>query len=199
MLGLYLAMSTQEFALVHRALVEAGHHRSSTIIWAKDSLVIGRKDYHPQYEPIWYGWREGAPRAVPVVDCKQSDLGRYSPKVSEEHPTMKPVELVLRALMNSSKSGALVFEPFSGSGIAIIASEQAGRRCRAIELDPSTSRRSTLGKDDRQESEDAQNEKKKKKPAPIGRPTKLSPEIQEASVPSWLRAPTSKPQPRQSE
>lgn len=135
--GLYLAMSPQEFALVHRALVGAGHHWSSTIIWAKDSLVIGRKDYHPQYEPIWYGWREGAPRAVPVVDRKQSDLWSIPrPRVSEEHPTMKPVELVLRALMNSSKPGALVFEPFSGSGTTIIASEQAGRRCRAIELDP---------------------------------------------------------------
>lgn len=134
---LYMAMSAKEWPTVHGALVGAGFHWSSSIIWLKDSLVLGRKDYHSRYEPIWYGWREGAGRLVELEDRKQDDIWEIArPKRSEQHPTMKPVELVARALENSSKPGALVFEPFSGSGTTIIACERTRRRCRAIELEP---------------------------------------------------------------
>lgn len=132
---IYMAMSAQEWPVIHKALQDANFHWSSTIIWAKDQLVMSRKDYHTQYEPLWYGWEDSAPRIVEVIDRKQSDLWQIDrPHRSDEHPTMKPVELVARSLQNSSVAGGLVFEPFSGSGTTIIAGEQLGRRVRAIEL-----------------------------------------------------------------
>jgi len=134
---LYMAMSAQEWPVIDAALRHVGFHWSSTIIWAKDSLVLGRGDYHRQYEPLWYGWQTGAARLHPVEDRKQSDLWEIArPKRSDEHPTMKPVELITRALANSSARGDVVFEPFSGSGSTVIAAEQTGRRCCAIELEP---------------------------------------------------------------
>lgn len=134
---LYLAMSAQEWPTINRALREAGFHWSSTIIWAKDRLVLSRKDYHTQYEPLWYGWKEGAPRLVPLADRSQSDLWQIPrPARSDEHPTMKPVELVLRALVNSSHPGDVVFDPFLGSGTTAVAAEQAGRHCYALEIEP---------------------------------------------------------------
>lgn len=134
---LYLAMSAQEWPVIHAALHDTGFHWSSTIIWAKDQLVLSRKDYHTQYEPIWYGWAGDAPRLHPVQDRTQSDLWPIPrPKRSDEHPTMKPVELVVRSMANSSARGDIVFEPFCGSGTTIIASEQLARRCRAVEISP---------------------------------------------------------------
>lgn len=134
---LYMAMSAQEWGLIMNQLAISGFHWSSTIIWAKDTLIISRKDYHTQYEPIWYGWRADGKRICEVKDRKQSDLWMIPrPKVSEEHPTMKPIELVERSLNNSSRLGDIVYEPFAGSGTTIVASERLGRKCRAIELDP---------------------------------------------------------------
>ncbi len=109
----------------------------STVAADIDRVMQGAQDYHPQYEPIWYGWKEGAARLHPVEDRKQSDVWQVPrPKRSDEHPTMKPVELITRALYNSSSRGDIVFEPFSGSGSTIIACEQTGRACRAVELEP---------------------------------------------------------------
>jgi DNA modification methylase len=123
------------------ALREAGYHWSSTVIWAKDSLVLSRKDYHTQYEPLWYGWLEKADgkakRLCPLKDRKQSDLWQIPrPKVSAEHPTMKPVALVAKALLNSSRTGDIVLDLFGGSGTTLIAAEQTERICRMMELDP---------------------------------------------------------------
>lgn len=132
----YIAMSAQEWSNVMSAMREAGYHWSSTIIWAKDSLVLSRKDYHTQYEPLWYGWLEGK-RLNPLKDRKQSDLWNIPrPKVSPEHPTMKPIALVAKALQNSSCAGDVVLDLFGGSGTTVIASEQTGRICRTMELDP---------------------------------------------------------------
>ena len=118
-------------------LKDKGMHWSSTIIWSKDHAVLSRKDYHTQYEPIWYGWEESSPRAHPLEDRTQSDVWQIArPKVSEEHPTMKPVELVARAIVNSSNRGETVLDLFGGSGTTIIASEQTGRKCCMMELDP---------------------------------------------------------------
>ena len=132
----YVAMSAQEWGNVMIAMREAGFHWSSTIIWAKDSLVLSRKDYHTQFEPLFYGWLEGK-RLYPLKDRKQSDLWNIPrPKVSPEHPTMKPIALVAKALNNSSRAGDIVLDLFGGSGTTVIASEQTGRVCRTMELDP---------------------------------------------------------------
>lgn len=134
---LYLAMSSSEWPVIDGALRGAGFKWSSTIVWAKESFVIGRRDYHAQYEPLWYGWKEDGPRLHPLEDRTQSDVWNIPrPKRSDSHPTMKPVELVGRALTNSSKPGAVVYEPFSGSGTTLIACEKTRRKCRAVELEP---------------------------------------------------------------
>ncbi len=132
----YVVMSAQEWGNMMLTLAQNDYHWSSTIIWNKDSLVLSRKDYHTKYEPIWYGWKEGT-RLCPLEDRKQSDVWDIArPKKSEEHPTMKPVELVERAINNSSKPGDIVIDLFGGSGTTLIASEQTKRRCRMMELDP---------------------------------------------------------------
>jgi DNA modification methylase len=132
----YVVMSAQEWGNLMNMMREAGYHWSSTVIWKKDSLVLSRKDYHTQYEPIWYGWLEGT-RLCPLKDRKQSDVWEIPrPKVSEEHPTMKPVTLVAKAMLNSSHAGDLALDLFGGSGTTMIAAQQTGRVCFMMELDP---------------------------------------------------------------
>lgn len=133
----YVVMSAQEWGNIMNAMRHAGFHWSSTIIWAKDQLVLSRKDYHTQYEPIWYGWKDGEARLCPLEDRKQSDVWMIDrPKRSDEHPTMKPIELVARSITNSSRKDDLVIDFFGGSGSTLIAAEETGRRCNMIELDP---------------------------------------------------------------
>lgn len=104
------------------------------LIWAKNRLVLGRSDYHYQHEPILYGWGN---RHDWYGDRSQTSLWEIDvPHRSKEHPTMKPVELYLRAIRNSSKEGDVVYEPFSGSGTCIVACEELGRVCRAVEVEP---------------------------------------------------------------
>ena len=134
---IYLVMSAQEWPVIDRNLREVGFHWSSTVIWAKDRLVLSRKDYHTQYEPIWYGWNAEAARLAVVEDRKQSDLWEIErPSRSELHPTMKPIELVQKSIVNSSKPGNVVLDSFGGSGSTLIACEQTNRKCRMVELDP---------------------------------------------------------------
>lgn len=133
----YVVMSAQEWGNLMLALHENGYHWSSTIIWNKSHLVMSRKDYHTKYEPIWYGWLDGAPRLCPVKDRKQSDVWDVDrPTKSELHPTTKPIELINIALKNSSKSGNLIMELFTGSGATMVAAHQLNRKCYGMELDP---------------------------------------------------------------
>jgi DNA modification methylase len=116
-------------------LHEIGVYRQQ-LIWVKDQFAFGRSDYHYRHEPIFYGWKPGAAHQ-PVPDRTQDTVWEIPrPKRSEDHPTMKPVELVTRALTNSTTPGAVVIEPFSGSGTTLLACQITGRRGRAIELDP---------------------------------------------------------------
>jgi len=132
----YVVMSAQEWGNVMSAMRGAGYRWSSTIIWAKDSFVLSRKDYHTQYEPVWYGWLGPDKRLRPLTDRKQSDLWEIPrPKKSGEHPTMKPVELAVRVLQNSSRIGDAVLDLFGGSGTTMIAAERTGRRAFLMELD----------------------------------------------------------------
>jgi DNA modification methylase len=134
---IYCVMGASEWPAIDKALRDAGFHWSSTIIWAKDTLVLSRKDYHTQYEPIWYGWKNDGARICAVEDRKQSDLWECKrPKRSELHPTTKPVELIERAVLNSSHEKTVVFEPFGGSGSTLIACEKINRHARVMELDP---------------------------------------------------------------
>lgn len=106
------------------------------IVWVKDQFVFGRQDYHWRHESILYGWKEGASHYF-VDDRTQDTVWEIPrPRTSEFHPTMKPVELPIKAISNSSKHGEIVYEPFSGSGTTIIACQNLSRKCRAVELSP---------------------------------------------------------------
>ena len=134
---IYVVMSAQEWGNMMLTLAQNDFHWSSTIIWNKDRLVLFRKDYHTKYEPIWYGWSEGEARLHPLPDRKQSDVWDIPrPSKSDDHPTMKPVELVVRAIQNSSDPNAVVLDLFGGSGTTLIACEQTGRQGYTMELDP---------------------------------------------------------------
>jgi len=134
--AVYICMSTKEWATVSSVLAEAGGHWSDTIIWEKDRFVLGRADYQRAYEPIWYGWREGAKRHF-AGGRDQSDIWRIErPSDSPLHPTMKPLPLIERAIENSSQAGDVVLDLFLGSGSTLIACERTGRVSYGMELDP---------------------------------------------------------------
>ena len=134
--ALYVFMSSKEWPLVARVLEEVGGHWSNTIIWAKDSFVLGRADYHHQFEPIWYGWREGSKRRWAGGRNQGNVWTIARPSESPLHPTMKPVELIERAIENSSRSGDAALDLFIGSGTTVIAAERTSRTCYGMEIDP---------------------------------------------------------------
>jgi site-specific DNA-methyltransferase (adenine-specific) len=118
------------------ALGDAGLTAHQTLCWVKDRFCLGHADYHARHENLLYGWKDGRAHHF-VKDRTQDTVWEIDrPARSAEHPTMKPVELVARAIRNSSTPGQLVYDPFAGSGTTLIAAEQTGRRCRAMELDP---------------------------------------------------------------
>jgi DNA modification methylase len=134
--AVYVAMSSSELDTLQAAFRSAGGKWSTFIIWAKNTFTLGRSDYQGQYEPILYGWPEGATRHW-CGDRDQGDVWHFNkPRVNDLHPTMKPVELVERAIRNSSRPGDVVLDPFGGSGTTLIAAEKSGRQARLIELDP---------------------------------------------------------------
>jgi len=134
--GIYVAMSSSELDVLQAAFRAAGGKWSTFIIWAKNTSTLGRADYQRQYEPILYGWPEGAQRHW-CGDRDQGDVWHIKkPQRNDLHPTMKPVEQVERAIRNSSRPSNVVLDPFGGSGTTLIAAEKSGRLARLIELDP---------------------------------------------------------------
>jgi DNA modification methylase len=134
--AIYVCMSSSELHTLHEAFTDAGGHWSTFIVWAKHHFTLGRSDYQRQYEPILYGWRKG----VDHFWCGDRDQGDVwfikRPAASTQHPIVKPVELIERAIRNSSKTRDTVLDPFGGSGTALIACEKSGRQARLIELEP---------------------------------------------------------------
>jgi DNA modification methylase len=115
--------------------MELGVYRQ-TLVWVKDSMVLGHSDYHYKHEPIFYGWKPGALHRQPPNRTQVSVWEIDRPKRNEEHPTMKPVELVAKAIENSSLRGESIYDPFLGSGTTLIAAEQLGRKCYGMEISP---------------------------------------------------------------
>ncbi len=134
--AIYICMSSSELHTLQKTYREAGGHWSTFVIWAKNTFTMGRSDYQRQYEPILYGWKEGTEHFW----CGARDQGDVwfvkKPVVNDLHPTMKPVELIERAIRNSSKSRDTVLDPFGGSGSTLIACEKTGRHARVLELEP---------------------------------------------------------------
>lgn len=149
-----------------KALRDAGLQLRQTLIWNKNSLVLGRQDYQWKHEPCLYGWKDGAAHyftssrsETTVIEDEAPDFskmkkeelvkllqGIYSqattvidemkPSKSDLHPTMKPLRLMAYLIQNSTRKGEIVLDLFGGSGSTLIASEETKRRCRMMEYDP---------------------------------------------------------------
>ena len=106
------------------------------LIWKKQTMVMGRQDYHWKHEPCLYGWKEGAGHLW-AADRKQTTILEFDrPSRNAEHPTMKPVALFEYQMLNNTKGGDIVLDSFGGSGTTLIAAEKNGRVSRLMELDP---------------------------------------------------------------
>jgi len=132
----YVAAPSGPLHLVFGNLLHELGILRQTLIWEKDQFVMGRSDYHYRHEFIYYGWVPGAAHHE-LPDRKQDSIFAIPrPKASKDHPTMKPVELIVRHINNSTDPGQLVVDPFGGSGSTLIAAHTTGRRAALIELDP---------------------------------------------------------------
>lgn len=118
------------------AFLGAGWHFHEGLVWMKDSMVLGHSDYHLQHEGLHYGWKEGGRHPWYGGRVQKSVFEIERPKRSEAHPTMKPVQLVVECLLNSSAAGDIGIDPFLGSGTTLVACEQTGRTGYGMEIEP---------------------------------------------------------------
>ena len=131
----YVWYADAENSNFRNAVINSGFLLKQTLIWVKNSFVLGRQDYQWRHEPCLYGWADNAPHFF-IDDRKQSTVLEFDkPLKSDLHPTMKPVPLFERLIANSSIIGDIVLDPFGGSGTTLIACEKLNRRARLIELD----------------------------------------------------------------
>ena len=129
----YIFNSDLMFCALRDGLKRAGFYYSQMVIWVKNTVVIGRKDFLPMHELIAYGWygRHKVERSK-----AKSVIFHPKPASSKLHPTMKPVGLLRKILPNSTKVGEWVYDPFGGSGSTLMACEHLKRKCIMVELDP---------------------------------------------------------------
>jgi DNA modification methylase len=130
--GLYACFTWRTYAEFEASLKAIGFKVRACIVWDKKSIGLGNSNYRPQHEFIFYcgGQWYGDKSESDVWYMSRGNTGAYV------HPTQKPVELIERALGNSSKAGDLVIDCFGGSGSTLIACEKNGRYARIMELDP---------------------------------------------------------------
>lgn len=105
------------------------------MVWVKDRFVMGRSDYHYRHEPILYGWKSTGSHDFQGGRDKDTVWEIARPSANREHPTMKPIELIVKAIKEGC-SGGSVYDCFGGSGSTLIACEQTDRSCYMMELDP---------------------------------------------------------------
>ena len=127
-------------ALIAKVWDDLGILDHQQIVWVKPTSVLGRVFWHFRHEPCMMGWRQGS---MPPHDSNHEfnsvweiDWEGKKRIVGNKHPTQKPVEIFARPMRKHTRPGDIGFEPFRGSGSQIIAAEQQGRRCRAMELEP---------------------------------------------------------------
>lgn len=129
---LYACFTWRTYAEFEAALESLGREIKACIVWDKKSIGLGNSHYRPQHEFIFYcgGQWFGDKAQADVWHMSRGATGDYV------HPTQKPVELIEKAINNSSKSGDMVVDCFGGSGSTLIACEKTARDCRLMELDP---------------------------------------------------------------
>jgi DNA modification methylase len=134
---LYQWHASRRSDLVVRAWEQNGLLTHQSIVWVKGRPVLTRSHFMWQYEPCWYGWKQGSPppRRPPT---NQSNVWPISQKGQQDgiHPTQKPVEIFEWPISWHTAPGDFVYEPFCGSGSQLIAAAKLGRRCLAIEIEP---------------------------------------------------------------
>lgn len=157
----YVAHADTERIAFETAMLEAGLLVRQNLIWVKNSIVLGRSDYHykhepilegaipdledvgPDHEPVLYGFTPGAKGRLGrggdrwYGDNKQSTVFEVpKPQRNAEHPTMKPTDLIVQMLKNSCRPGHVVLDLFGGSGSTLIAAHGMRLHARLVELDP---------------------------------------------------------------
>jgi DNA modification methylase len=162
---IYIAHADIEGLNFRTAMTDAGWLHKQSLVWVKNSLVLGRQDYQWQHEPILYGWKPGAGHSWygernkttvldDDIDLDKADkatllrllkdlkehpstvIREDKPTRNDVHPTMKPVGLIERMVLNSTRPGDTVLDLFGGSGSTLIACHKHRRRARLLELDP---------------------------------------------------------------
>jgi site-specific DNA-methyltransferase (adenine-specific) len=140
---MYVAHADSERVTFETALRDAAVLVRQNLVWVKNTMVLGRSDYHYQHEPVLYGFTPGGKGRLGRGgkrwhgDNSQTTVFHVDkPAASNDHPTMKPVELIRAMLDNSARPGDLVLDPFAGSGSTLIAAHTLGLRARLVELDP---------------------------------------------------------------
>lgn len=134
--SIYVFHADTEGLNFRNAFKSVGFKLAQCLVWVKNTFVMGRQDYQWRHEPILYGWKEGAGHYF-IDDRKQSTVLEFDkPTRNAEHPTMKPIDLLVYLIKNSSKENDLILDLFGGSGSTLIAAEQVKRCCYIMELDP---------------------------------------------------------------
>jgi DNA modification methylase len=117
-------------------LTASGFSLKHTLVWVKNQFVIGMSDYHFRHEPVLYGWLENGPHYFTDDRTQDSVFEVDKPHSSDLISTMKPVDLVARMIVNSSRAGDLVWDSFLGSGTVSVAAHRLGRIGYGAEVDP---------------------------------------------------------------
>ena len=134
--SIYVCHADLERVNFTKSFTESGFKLSSVIIWAKNNSTFGRQDYFWKHEPILYGWNKEASHKW-YGDFKQDTIWSIDrPSKNIDHPTMKPIDLIVKAIKNSSKNKQIILDTFLGSGSTLIACEKTKRVCYGMELDP---------------------------------------------------------------
>ena len=132
----YCFHSDAEKVNFFNATVNAGFHYSTTCIWVKDTLVIGRADFQQRHEPVIYAFKDTAKHKF-YGDRKQTTVWEFDrPKKSKLHPTMKALPLIAYPIKLSSQENGIILDLFGGSGSTLMAADQMNRSCYTTELDP---------------------------------------------------------------
>lgn len=127
----------RHFVALFRAYEKHGWDFRKELVWVKDSFSFWMSaKYQQKHEPIMWAVRKGKKLGGTVAANETTVFEYPRPKAHEHHPTAKPVALWARLVSNHIREGKIVYEPFSGSGTTLIAAQQTGRRCFAIELEP---------------------------------------------------------------
>jgi DNA modification methylase len=131
--SIYIFNSDKMLFALKKAMTNTKVYFSQLLIWIKSNSVIGRLDYLPQHELIAYGWH-----GTHLFNKSKDKSVLFCPKPhkSSLHPTIKPTSLLRRLILNSSKTGNIIYDPFGGSGSTLIACENTKRKCFIAEIDP---------------------------------------------------------------